>query len=508
MKLKEFLPYEETFLVGNENVEILGLSYDSRKTDKGFLFFALSGHNTDGKKYVDEVRLKGAAAVVVEREIQNCLMPQIVAKNIKSFMAYCAAKFYDNPDKHLTIIAITGTNGKTTISYLVESILKNSKVDCGVIGTINYRYKNKIMSADNTTPQSLDIYKFMRELCNEKIKYLIMEVSSHSLMLERVKGIEFDCAVWTNLTQDHLDFHKNMENYFLAKSLLFTELKVTNKGNKKYAVINADDKYGKKLLKFNICANFVLYSIKDNKAAFKAENVKILKDRTKFNLIFENKNEEVILGLVGIHNIYNVLAAFSAAFSVGIPFEKCLEGLRNLKQVPGRLEKVDIGNLEFQIVVDYAHTEDALKNVLTALRELKPKKLITVFGCGGDRDRMKRALMGKAATKMSDFVFVTSDNPRTEDPETIILDIEFGIKKIEKSNYKVIVDREMAIKEAVDLATKNDIVLIAGKGHENYQIIGKEKIHFDDTEVARKYAKLKEEGLARENANPQGEFNF
>jgi UDP-N-acetylmuramoyl-L-alanyl-D-glutamate--2,6-diaminopimelate ligase len=508
MKLKEFLPFKESVIIGNGNIEVTGVSYDSRKIEKNFVFFALPGNNTDGRKYIYEAVERGACAIVSVSEFCDCPVTQIIVKDIMSFMSFFGAVFYNYPDKELTIIGITGTNGKTTITYMIESIFANSGIDCGVIGTVNYRYKDKIIEASNTTPQSLDIYKIMREISDAGVKLLAMEVSSHALALGRVKGIEFDIAVWTNLTQDHLDFHKTLDNYFSAKSILFQNLKYNKKKNQKYAVINADDEYGKKLAKTFIPPQLKLYSTADKNADCRAANIEISSSGSKFNLLFNERKAEISLKHIGLHNVYNALAAFCATVCSGISFEKAAEGLDNAKQAPGRLEKVGVKNLGFEVVVDYAHTNDALKNVLSALKELNPKRIITVFGGGGDRDRSKRPLMGKTAVEMSDFVFVTSDNPRTEEPEKIILDIETGIRRVNKNNYKVIPDREMAIKSAIMLADKGDIVLIAGKGHETYQIVGNTKIHFNDIEIAQKYIDLKEKEKLLLKEKGQKEFNF
>ncbi|MDR0800483.1 MAG: UDP-N-acetylmuramoyl-L-alanyl-D-glutamate--2,6-diaminopimelate ligase [Endomicrobium sp.] len=508
MKLKEILSYENVAVAGDENAEVSGLSFDSRKIGKNYAFFALPGHNTDGRKYIDEAVAKGASVIIANSRCDTDAT-QVIVEDIFRFMALFSAKFYNYPDRELKIIGVTGTNGKTTITYMIESIFANSGIDCGVIGTVNYRYKGKIIEADNTTPQSLDIYRIMREMADNGVKYLAIEVSSHALSLGRVYGIEFDIAVFTNLTRDHLDFHKSMGSYFEAKSMLFKGLGTGRKSNRKYAIINADDEYGKRLLKAEINAEIKLYSALEGVFAdFKAKNIKIANNGGVFDLVFYNERTKIGIKHIGLYNIYNALAAFSAVVCSGISFEKAVEGLNSSKQSPGRLERVNTKGLGFEIVVDYAHTDDALKNVLQALKEIKPKRIITVFGCGGDRDRTKRPLMGKTAVEMSDFVFVTSDNPRTEDPQEIILDIEVGIKRADKKNYKVVVDRETAIKEAVMMADKDDIVLLAGKGHETYQVIGNEKVHFNDIEIAEKYIDLKEKQKIAAKQMGQGEFIF
>jgi UDP-N-acetylmuramoyl-L-alanyl-D-glutamate--2,6-diaminopimelate ligase len=509
MKLKEFLSDEKAFIVGDENIEVSGVSYDSRKIGKDYAFFALPGHNTDGRKYIAEAIAKGASVIITDSKYDTNDAVQVVVKDIFRFMSFFGAKFYNYPDRELNIMGITGTNGKTTITYMIESILAHSGIECGVIGTVNYRYKNKVIEADNTTPQSLDIYRIMRDISDSGIKYLVMEVSSHALSLGRVWGIEFDIVVFTNLTREHLDFHKNMDRYFEAKSMLFKELGTGKKINKKCAIINVDDEYGEKLLKVSANAKIKLYSAIETRAAdFKAGNIEITNNGAVFNLVFRNEMARIRIRHIGLHNVYNALAALAAAVCSGISFEKAVEGLNDSRQVPGRLEKVNTIGLGFEMVVDYAHTDDALENVLRALKEIKPKRIITVFGCGGDRDRAKRPLMGRTSVEMSDFVFVTSDNPRTEEPCQIILDIEVGIKRAGKKNYKVVVDRETAIKEAVMMADKGDIVLLAGKGHETYQIVSDGKVHFGDVEIAKKYIDLKAKQKVAVKQVEQREFIF
>jgi UDP-N-acetylmuramoyl-L-alanyl-D-glutamate--2,6-diaminopimelate ligase len=509
MKLKELLSDENAFVIGDEDTEVLGVSYDSRKIGKDYAFFALPGYNTNGRKYIAEAIANGASVIIIDSKYNTNDAVQVVVKDIFRFMSLLGAKFYNYPDRELNIVGVTGTNGKTTVSYMIESILANSDIECGVIGTVNYRYKGKIIEADNTTPQSLDIYRIMRGISDSGIKYLVMEVSSHALVLGRVYGIEFDVAVFTNLTREHLDFHKNMDRYFEAKSALFKELGAGKKSSKKYAVINVDDVYGEKLLKSGISAEIKLYSAIEKKAAdFKAGSIEITNNGTTFNLVFCNERAKVRIKYIGLHNVYNALAALTAVVCSGISFEKAVEGLNNSRQTPGRLEKVNTIGLGFEIVVDYAHTNDALKNVLRALKEIKPKRIITVFGCGGDRDRVKRPLMGKTAVEMSDFVFVTSDNPRTEDPYQIILDIEVGIRRAGKKNYKVVVDRETAIKEAVMMGDKGDIVLLAGKGHETYQITSVGKVYFNDVEIAEKHVDLKLKQKIAAKQTGQREFIF
>lgn len=473
-------------IIGNDNIDITGLSYDSRKVSKGDIFFALNGTHTDGHKFAQQAVSRGAVCIISSIKIKDCNATNIIVDNISDVMAEIAAKFYDYPDKKLFIIGVTGTNGKTSITYMTESLFKNLNVDIGVIGTISYRYADTVIEAPNTTPQSIDLYKMMAEMVKAKIKYLIMEVSSHALVLKRTKNIEFDVAVFTNLTRDHLDFHKNMDNYFDAKKSLFYSLSNNLKNNKKYAIINIDDVYGKKLFDDkNIFANKIAYSAKNKEGTLYsfADEINLSSKESSFILNSNFGNAKVKINHIGLHNIYNILATFCICMAIGTDFDTVIENLKIVTGAPGRLEKIE-SKKNFSVIVDYAHTDDALKNVLTAIKSLKPSKIITVFGCGGNRDKTKRPLMAKVACNMSDFVFITSDNPREENPIDIAKDVEQGAKEINKTNYTVIIDRKEAIKEAIKTAKVGNVILIAGKGHENYQIIGTKKIHFDDKEIA------------------------
>lgn len=483
MILKQLFSEVKAEIIGNNNIDIKGLSYDSRKVSDGYLFFALDGTHTSGSKFVNDAILKGAVCIVSNKKIDNINCTNIIVDDISNVMSKISAKFYDYPDRKMTVIGVTGTNGKTSITYMTESIFKSLNIDIGVIGTINYRYADTIIEAPNTTPQSIDLYKMMFDMVKSNIKYLIMEVSSHSLVLGRVSGIEFDIVSFTNLTQDHLDFHKNMQSYFEAKKMLFSSLKSNVKNSKKFAIINSDDMYGKKLLESELYAEKISYSINDNSSQCRACDVVLNKDNSSFNLKSIFGDAAISVKHVGLHNIYNILSVLSICIVAGLKFTDVVSNIKNISGAPGRLEKVN-SKADFTVIVDYAHTHDALQNVLSAIKNLQPSKIITVFGCGGNRDKTKRPLMAQTACKMSDFVFITSDNPRDENPELIAEDVENGAKLINKENYKVIIDRKQAIEEAIKMAKKGDIVLIAGKGHETYQIIGQNKIHFDDREVA------------------------
>jgi UDP-N-acetylmuramoyl-L-alanyl-D-glutamate--2,6-diaminopimelate ligase len=485
MKLKTLFEGFEHAADGSEDLAITGIEYDSRKVREGCLFVALPGHHVDGKDYIDQAVARGAVAFVADEKRVSGKARCIVVKDPLAILPDLCARFYRHPDRSLFLVGVTGTNGKTTISYFLESVFKLAGRRPGVMGTVNYRYGRQVIPAPNTTPQAADVYRILHAMTRERCDTAVMEVSSHALSYGRVRGLEFDCAIFTNLTQDHLDYHKTMEAYFEAKTKLFSGLGPGEKRGQKFAIINIDDAWGRKMVARAPGATVVTYGM-DEKADIRAQNIRASSAGAEFVLVTPQGRRKISVPHVGLHNIYNILATAGAALSAGIPFDTVVQGLHQTPMAPGRLEKVDAGQ-PFAVVVDYAHTDDALRNVITALRELKPARLVTVFGCGGDRDRAKRPLMGDAASGLSDYVFVTSDNPRSEDPQRIALDIEVGIRRQHRNNYQVVIDREQAIAAAVSMAQKGDIVLIAGKGHENYQIIGDQTIHFNDVEIARKY---------------------
>ena len=476
-------------VIGQKDVNVTGISYDSRKTKPGDIFFCMHGQHTDGEKFVNSAIENGAVAIFSDKRLElNNRATLVVVPEITLALAYVSSKFYSYPSEKLKIIGVTGTNGKTTITYLLESIFNTAGISCGVIGTINYRIGKEIFPAENTTPQAPDLQKFLSTAAEKKVEVIVMEVSSHSLALNRVAYTKFHTGIFTNLTRDHLDFHKTFEEYFNAKAKLFELVE-------KFAIINIDDPWGEKLLSIIKCP-VVTYGILNKNSDFTITELR----RNLFTsfYVLNSKNGEKIkirTSLIGEYNLYNVLSAVICALNFGIQPEDIKKGIENIRTVPGRLEKVECGQ-KFTVLVDYAHTDDALKNVLTTLNKLPHKKIITVFGCGGDRDRSKRPLMGEVAVNLSDYVIITSDNPRSENPEKIILDIEVGIHRTGKSNYEIIIDRELAIKRALSMAEESDIVLLAGKGHESYQIIGDQKIHFDDREIARNFllSKIRKNG--------------
>ncbi|MCX5677715.1 MAG: UDP-N-acetylmuramoyl-L-alanyl-D-glutamate--2,6-diaminopimelate ligase [Candidatus Omnitrophica bacterium] len=458
-------------------VDISKVTDDSRKVEAGDLFVAVRGYSLDASKFVDLALKAGARAIVTEKDFNSRPgVAKILVDDTRSAMSTIADNFYGHPSCKLKVIGITGTNGKTTITYLIESVVKAAgKADAGIIGTINYRFNGKVFTAINTTPGPMLLQEMLAEMAASKIGCAIMEVSSHSLDQGRVDNILFDVGIFTNLTSDHLDYHKTTTNYFKAKRRLFDKLKTKGR-----AVLNMDDKKVASL-KGSIKSGIITYGIK-SKADVTAENIALSMDGTRFTVNAPGMSFEMRTKLIGIHNVSNVLAAVAAALALKIPKKAIIEGIESVDKVPGRLEAVETGQ-PFKIFVDFAHTEDALFNVLNLLREVAKRRIVTVFGCGGNRDRTKRPLMGKVACKYSDHVIVTSDNPRFEKPEDIIGEIEAGIKG-KFSNYDIIADRKEAISKALGSALKDDIIIIAGKGHEGYQIIKDKIMPFDDRKVA------------------------
>ncbi len=417
-------------------LEINGLSYDSRETKPADLFFALIGVKDKGTKYIKDAIDSGAVAIITDIDItEKYDKPILKTDNARLVMCNIAKTFYDHPENKLKLIGITGTNGKTTITFLIENILKTVGINTGVIGTISYRWNNKLVEAKNTTPESVDYYNLLNEMHNSAVEVVVSEVSSHSLNQSRVIGEDYDIAVFTNLTPDHLDYHVTMENYFIAKSKLFI---VSQKNNsQRISVINIDDDYGRRL--FDLSKKNGLrtlsYSVKTKDSDFFAQKIVLSSKNTSFELVDSiNKTTNCVeTMLLGTHNIYNILASWVSCKYLGINDDVLLKSIKSFTNVPGRLDAVNLGQ-NYTVVIDYAHTPDALLNVLTILKKIATKRIITVFGCGGDRDRSKRPVMGNIATELSDFVIVTSDNPRTEDPARILLDIEVGIKRVGSTN--------------------------------------------------------------------------
>lgn len=473
-------------IVGNIERYIRGIEHDSRKIRKDGLFVCISGTRVDGHNYIEQAIKNGAAAVLVEKDVmvpEN--MTVIKVKNVKEAMQTIVPYFYNYPAKKMRMIGITGTNGKTTTSYLIQSILRNAGFKVGVIGTIQITIEDKVLPIHNTTPDVIDLQQILAEMVQSNIDYVVMEVSSHALAQNRVVGCEFDTAVFTNVTQDHLDYHKTFENYIAAKSKLFASLVQDDmvKENKN-AIINIDDAASKVMID-STKAKIMTYSIKAD-SDIKAVNIDVLANGAEFTIESPKGNMPLKLKITGIFNVYNVMGAVGVALTENIEPAVIQSTLEQFNSVPGRFELVNEGQ-NFSVIVDYAHTPDGLENILNTARQIAKKRIITVFGCGGDRDRTKRPIMGRIAAKLSDVVIATSDNPRTEDPEFILSQVEAGVcEGLDSSKFhEKITDRKTAIVRAISLAEPEDIVIIAGKGHEDYQILKDKTIHFDDKEVAR-----------------------
>ena len=482
MKLNELLRGLDGLDIGLEaEGDVTSLVYDSRRVQRGRLFFAIHGEKADGHAFIPQALDRGALAVVSERQPPGELASRWVrVPQIRRALSTAGRRFYGLPDLHLKLVGITGTNGKTTTAFLVDSILRAAGVRTGLFGTIEYRLGGRVLPALNTTPESLDLWSYLAQTVEAGGDGAVMEVSSHALAQERVWGFPYYVAVFTNLTRDHLDYHKDFEHYFEAKRRLFEGLGTPPPAS---VVINIDDPWGKKLLDLR-GSRQLTYGMNSN-AQVKIKRLDSRQNGLEGTIITPAGKLELASSLVGRANLANILAATAASIAYGVPLDKIEEGIRNLKAVPGRFERIDEGQ-PFLVVVDYAHTDDALRNLLAAAKELNPDgRIITLFGCGGDRDRTKRPLMGEAAGRASDIVVLTSDNPRSEDPLLIINDAIVGVQR---TGTKCLVepDRERAVELALDQARPGDIVLLAGKGHETSQVLRDRTIEFDDREVARR----------------------
>ena len=463
-------------------VAIGRVTNDSRKVSKGDLFIALHGQKKDGHEFIGSAIKDGAKVIVSEMDFDAPKdVIRILVKDTHAASTVIGANFYRNPSKKLRITGVTGTNGKTTITYIIENIFKEAAIPTGVIGTINYRIRGRKFPAANTTPGPLQLQDLFNGMLKRGVKDVVMEVSSHSLDQGRTDGVLFDVGIFTNITKEHLDYHRTIKKYFSAKAKLFDNLK---RGG--IAVLNNDDHMVSGLRK-RVKNRVLTYGL-THKSDIMACGIELSIDRTSFTIKTPKGSFAVTTRLIGRHNISNILASVAAAMAFKIPFGIIKKGVESFKAVPGRLETVNEGQ-PFKVFVDYAHTEDALHNVLSFLREIVPhRNIITVFGCGGSRDSAKRPLMGNVACKFSNNVVLTSDNPRFEDPRSIISQIESGIRS-EFSNYDIVEDRRDAINKALSMASKGDVVVIAGKGHEKYQIIKDRKIPFDDRNVAKSILK-------------------
>ena len=465
-------------------MKVEGLEYDSRKVEKDTLFFAFAGARVDGRQFAREAEARGACAVVSELprsedQATSVVIPWIEVEHGRKALAIAARNFYAQPDERVRFTGITGTNGKTTTAYLTDAILRRAGAPTVMIGTIEYRIGDEIRKAPNTTPESLDVIRLAVELEQRGGRYLTMEVSSHGLALARVYGMQFHTAVFTNLTRDHLDFHRTMEEYAAAKRLLFAP---DDGPAPQWVILNADDPASEGMAPLGE-ARLIWYGIAEN-ADLRAENIRSGFDGLRFDAVYQGKRQAIESSLVGRINVSNILAAAGVGLSYGMDLVKIAEGIRMCPAVPGRFERIASGQ-PFLLVVDYAHTDDALRNVISSARELAGNgRVITLFGCGGDRDRTKRPLMGMAAAEASDFVVLTSDNPRSEDPLDIMNDVMVGLRRFDTPHVAE-PDRTRAIAIALGEAKPGDVVLLAGKGHETYQILKDRTIDFDDRETAR-----------------------
>ncbi len=463
------------------DVDITGISYNSLTVKEGDIFICIRGEAKDGHEYAKMAVEKGAKALFCEEKL-DINVPQIIVNDTKRTMAYIAAAFYSEPSKKLNLIGVTGTNGKTTVTHLIQKIIEADNKKCALIGTLGYKLSasDDYKEAKHTTPQPPELQHDFKIMADKGINNVVMEVSSHSLEQNRVGCCDFDGAVFTNLTQDHLDYHITMNNYFKAKAILFENLKTGS-----FAVINKDDDYAQKFIdSVPKDVKIITYGVKSD-ADVKAEDIDFSIHGAKLRLKFNNNIVNMNLHLNGMFSVYNALAAFCAGLAMNIDYKTVIYALENTKSVAGRFEIV---SKEPLVIVDYAHTPDGLENVLKAARELTPidSDLICLFGCGGDRDTTKRPKMGKIADELSDKVVVTSDNPRSEDPQLIISDIMTGIKTVDTKRIFVEPDRRSAIKFLKTISGPKDVIVIAGKGHEDYQILKNETIHFDDREEAKK----------------------
>lgn len=480
MKIAELIKCLDNFEIypNLRDFDVEGLSCNSKDIRDNFIFAAIKGSRNDGNAFIREAIKRGAKAVITQSDISDIDYHGktffLKVPDARKTLANLASSFYGNPSGKIRVVGITGTNGKTTVSFLIEAILKEANKNPAVIGTINNRFKNKVTQSKNTTPGPIELQSMLSDVSTQGGDYCLMEVSSHALDQNRTLGINFSSAIFTNLTQDHLDYHDTIENYFLAKLKLFKFL-----GKDSFAVINIDDAYGRRLIDIAPC-RVIAYGIK-KPADISAKRIEFGISHTRFVLNAGDLKIKLKTKLIGIHNVYNILAAVAWAINDGVDLPAIKSAVEKFNCVPGRLERINFEG-DFSVFVDYAHTEDALANVIGALRQITAGRIIVLFGCGGERDKTKRPKMGRVVTDLADYAVITNDNPRSEDPAKIIDDIKKGIVK---QNFCVIADRMEAITKSLSLAKKGDAVLIAGKGHEDYQILRDRILHFDDREAVR-----------------------
>jgi UDP-N-acetylmuramoyl-L-alanyl-D-glutamate--2,6-diaminopimelate ligase len=482
MELRQLVASLETLSVeGAMDREVSGIAYDSRRVTPGMVFVAIPGQKTDGHEFIQTAIERGATAIICER---NGILPQKATKikvgDVREALARVAIAFHGNPASKLKVIGVTGTNGKTTVTFLVKAMLEAAGIKTGLMGTVRYEIGDRVIPAQRTTPESLEVQQMMAQMVKAGCEACVMEVSSHALEQKRVLGIDFDVAIFTNLTRDHLDFHGTMENYFAAKQKLFV---ARGKQKKSAAVINIDDDFGARLSGQTNAEVELTYGL-EKAARLRAAKIQLGHDGSKFTVETPERSFACRLPLIGRHNIYNALAATGAGLALGVEVVHIQAALNAVTPVPGRLESVSLGQ-PFGVFVDYAHTDDALKNVLATLREITKGRVLVAFGCGGNRDAGKRPKMGKIAAELADFTIITSDNPRKEEPEKIAAQIEEGFRQVRVDAYRMELDRRRAIHEIIAEARDGDTVLIAGKGHETYQEFEDTVVPFDDRAHAR-----------------------
>lgn len=486
MKLAEILAYLDDILevtgTADGSLDIGGIAYDSRKVKENDLFIAIGGNKSDGHDYIAQAVEKGAVAVIGERKIEGLpsRIPLLLTKDSRLALAHLSSFWWGFPDRRMRLIGVTGTNGKTTTTHLIKYLLECAGQKTGLVGTINNYIGDELVPATHTTPESWELFQLFAQMLDSGCENVVMEVSSHALKQGRVAACKFDGVVFTNLTQDHLDFHLTFADYLESKTILFRYPRYDNISNK-YGVVNIDDPAKESFVK--VCEVPIWTYGLDQDASLRASGYRFDSGGTSFVLEYQGQQTEVNIPLIGKFNIYNTLAAMTVALAEGLALTDIVRWLRSAPQVRGRFELIDEGQ-DYTVIVDYAHTPDGLLNVLSAAKELKPSHLISVFGCGGNRDKGKRPIMGRIAAKHSDFVVITSDNPRYEEPLEIIKEIEAGAKEL-TGEYMIEENRREAIKAALKRAKKGDIVVIAGKGHEDYQLVKDQVLHFDDAEEAR-----------------------
>lgn len=475
---------------GPQTAEVCHITADSRTVQEGSLFICLVGATVDGHSFVEKAVQDGAVAIVVSKPVT---VPDHVAviyvEDTRQALQAAVPFFYDYPASKMRMIGVTGTNGKTTTTHIIAHLLRSQGYTVGVIGTVHILIDDQSYPIHNTTPDVADLQQILQQMVDAGVTHCIMEVSSHALALGRTAGVEYDTAVFTNLTQDHLDFHKTFDNYLAAKAKLFKQVSASYQVKEgKGAVINVDDAYGQSIVDVTT-SPMITYST-EGKGSMNASDLTVTAKSSQFTLNYDGKSYPISTKIAGMFNVYNTLAAVGATLYEGLSMEEIVKGLATFTAVPGRFELIEEGQ-DFAVIVDYAHTPDGLENILQTAKKIVENRILVVFGCGGDRDATKRPIMGRIAAQFGDRVFVTSDNPRTEDPVQIVKDVEVGVREglHDDVTYEVIVDRREAIHKAIAEATTGDVVIIAGKGHEDYQILKDETIHFDDREVAREALK-------------------